>query len=331
MPVVASSAYPSARSVTQLLRSLLNDANVGASLPIFIASAVRNGNVVTVTTVGPHGVVAGTTPDQVTIVGVTGGATSFNGVFSVASVVSPYVFTYAQAGGNESANASTGTMANVGQGAVWTDGVAMPYVNEGYRKVQRALKNVGQPGPIVDDYLLIVAAIPANPGPDPSVQVSITNSTAPPNQLPVDLAEPLRLWERPSGSSQPFAEMSNMTDQGGLPSQMQDTILHMWEWRGDGLWFVGATQDTQIRMRYRAFFAALTDGTSQILIRDSVSAIAYAAAGLAAASRGSPAAQQWEPLFSDAMEDLINAATRQLQRRGKRRRPFSSRAGYSSF
>lgn len=328
MPIVPSSAYPTARLVAQIVRSLLNDANVNASLPIYLATISRNANVVTAVTVGPHGLIMG---DQATVVGVAGGATSFNGVQTVTAAPGPNSFQFAQTGANEAGTSSTGTVANVGQGAVWTDGAVLPYVNEGYRKVQRLLENVGQPGPIVDNYLLVVSAIPTPPGPDPSVQVNISDSTAPPNNLPTNLLVPLKLWERISGSADEFAEMADMTDEGGLPSQMQDGALHMWEWAGDQLNFIGATQDTQIRMRYSAFFADLTDGSSPILIRNAQSAIAYYAAGLGALSRGSPVAQQWDPMFQDAAEDLVNRSTRQLQRKGRRRRSFSSRGGVTSF
>ncbi|GEM_PF-439224 len=324
MPVVGSSAYPQARGVMQLVRALLNDANVLASAPIQIAAIVRNANVVTVTTIGPHGLIAGAAPDQATISGVPVGVNTFNGTFRVASVISATQFTYAQNGANESA--SSGTVSNVGQGAVWTDPVLLPYVNEGYRKVQRALENVGQPGPVRDDVYLVVPAVAA---PDPSVTVSITDSTA--AQLPTDLVVPLKLWERPNGTAQEFMEMTDMTNKGGLPSRMQDQILSVWEWRGDGLYFIGATQDTQIRLRYRAFYADLVDGTSAILIRNAQSAIAFFAAGVAGLTRGSPLSEKWDQAGMDALEDLIARAARQNQRSGTRRRPFSSRSGWSPF
>lgn len=329
MPVLGSTAYPQARGAMQFARALLNDANINANAPVFIASIVRAGGVVTVNTVGPHGLLAGSTPDQVTVLGVLGGATNFNGVFSVASVTSSIQFTYAQVGGNEAGTASTGTVSNIGQGALWTDAVLLPYMNAGYRKVQRALENVGQPGPIRDDVLLVVAAIPGNP--DPSLEVSITDSTAPPNQLPVDLLVPLKLWERPNGTSQEFMEMTDMTNKGGLPSRFQEQTLNVWEWRSDGLFFLGATVDTQIRLKYRGFYADMVDGSSAILIRNSQDAIAFAAVGYAAHARGSPKAAEWAPLADDAIEDLISRATRQNQRSGTRRRPFSSRSGWSPF
>jgi hypothetical protein len=326
MPVLGSTAYPTARGVMQVVRALLNDANIGANLPIFISSVTRAASVVTVNTIGPHGLIAGASPDQATIAGVPVGANSFNGTFSVASVINAFQFTYAQAGANETANGA-GSVANVGQGAVWTDGVLLPYVNVAYRKVADALENVGAPSPVRDDVLLVIPAI--GTAPDASVQVSLTDSTTP--QLPIDLEVPMKLWERPNGSSQEFMEMVDMTNKGGLPSRFQTQVLSVWEWRTDGIYFLGATQDTQIRMRYRAIYADLVDGTSAVLIRKSTNAIAFGAAALAGASRGSPLAEKWDAGAVDAMEDLVARAARQNQRVGTRRRPFSSRSGWSPF
>src|SRR5580693_7634381 len=164
------------------------------------------------------------------------------------------------------------SLLNDAAGNLFTDTVLIPYANSAYRKVQRALANVGSSGFLCDDVLLVVTAV-ANT--DPSVQVSITDATAPPNQLPTDLLVPLKLWERPNGSSDDFVEMTDLTNHGGLPSQAQDVNLIYWEWRSDGLYFIGATQDTQIRLRYERTYPDLVDATSPVLVRNAQEAIAY--------------------------------------------------------
>src|SRR5258708_1347998 len=158
----------------QVIRALLNDANIGANAPIFISSITRAAAVVTVNTIGPHGLIAGAVPDQATIAGVPVGTNSFNGTFLVANVINAFQFTYTQAGANESANGA-GTVANIGQGAVWTDSVLLPYVNVAYRKVADALENVGAPSPVRDDELLVIPAIPLPA--DPSFSSRLTDST----------------------------------------------------------------------------------------------------------------------------------------------------------
>jgi len=220
------------------------------------------------------------------------------------------------------------SLLNDAQGNLFTDAVLLPYVNSAYRKVQRAIGNAGGGGFIQDDALLVVAAVTAV---DTSLQVAITDATAPPNQLPTDLIVPAKIWERPNGSTDDFLEMVDLSQHGGLPSRAQDITLSVWEWRNDGVYFLGATQDTQIRLRYLKAYPDLTDATSPVLVRNAQEALAYAAAALAAWSRGSPLAAKWDEAASDAIEDLIIAAIKREQQSQRRRRPFSSRSGYTPF
>jgi hypothetical protein len=224
--------------------------------------------------------------------------------------------------------ALTRSLLNDAQGNLFTDTVLLPYVNSAYRKVQRAIGNAGGGGFIQDDALLVVAAVTAV---DTSLQVAITDATAPPNQLPTDLIVPAKIWERPNGSTDDFLEMVDLSQHGGLPSRAQDITLSVWEWRNDGIYFLGATQDTQIRLRYLKAYPDLTDATSPVLVRNAQEALAYAAAALAAWSRGSPLAAKWDEAASDAIEDLIIAAVKREQQSQRRRRPFSSRSGYTPF
>ncbi|SRR5712691_2390178 len=327
MPVLSSTAYNATRAVTSLARALLNDIGVNG-YPVPIASASRAGNVVTVTTQLPHGLVSG---DQTVISGITGGVTSFNPTAPVSvTYVNQFAFTYNQTGGNEAATANTGTSAGrmdaggVGLGVIFTDPVLLPYVNSAYRTVQRGLAMAGAPLFRTDDVLLVVTAVPSV---DVSVQVVINDATAPPNQLPQNLLEPLKIWERQNGTTDAFVEMVNLTYEGGLPSREQDQRLIEWEWRGDGIYFVGALVDTQIRLRYRRSLDDLIDGTSSILIRNSQESLAYLTASMAGAARGSPVAASWETAADDALSKLVAAVVRQQQFSPRRRRPYGARRG----
>src|SRR3989475_12261326 len=108
---------------------------------------------------------------------------------------------------------------NDSQGNLFTDAVLLPYANSAYRKVQRALGNAGGGGFIQDDVLLVVTAVTQ---PDTSLQVSITDATAPPNQLPTDLLVPVKIWEPPNGSTDQFLEMGDLTRHRCLPSRRED-------------------------------------------------------------------------------------------------------------
>jgi len=203
------------------------------------------------------------------------------------------------------------SLLNDSQGNLFTDTVLLPYANSAYRKLQRALGNAGGGGFIQDDALLVVTAVTQ---PDTSLQVSITDATAPPNQLPTDLLVPVKIWERPNGSTDDFLEMVDLTRHGGLPSRI-----------------LGATQDTQIRLRYLKAYPDFTDATSPVLVRNAQEAIAYATAALAGWARGSPLAEKWDDAAADAIEDLVSAAVRREQQSARRRRPFSARSGYTPF
>ncbi len=218
------------------------------------------------------------------------------------------------------------SLLNDAAGNLFTDAVLLPYVNAAYRKTQRALANVQSGSFLTDDVLLVVPAVTQV---DASAQVSITDATAPPNQLPTDLIVPVKLWERVNGSTDDFVEMTDLTDHDGLPSQPQAETLDYWEWRADGLYFLGATQDTQIRLRYQKAYPDLTDATSPVLIRQAQEALAYAAAAMAGAARGAPQAERWDAAAADALEDLVVRATQREQQTGRRRRPYSSRTGFA--
>jgi len=215
------------------------------------------------------------------------------------------------------------SLLNDAAGNLFTDGVLMPYANSAYRKVQRALANIQSGAFLSDDVLLVVSAVGAV---DPSLQVSITDATAPPNQLPTDLLVPLKLWERASGSSDDFTEMLDLTEHGGLPSLPQDASLVYWEWRADGLYFLGATQDTQIRLRYEKAYPDFVDATSPVLVRNAQEAIAFFAAAMASAARGAPQASRWDETGADALEDLLVRATQREQQTARRRRPYNWRS-----
>ena len=137
------------------------------------------------------------------------------------------------------------------------------------------------------------------------VRSLLNDATAPPNQLPPDLLVPSKLWERANGSSDDFIEMTDLTGHDGLPSEPQSQMLRYWEWRADGLYFLGATQDTQIRLRYQKSYPDLTDATSPVLVRQAQEAIAYFGAAMAGAARGAPMAARWDAAGADALEDLI--------------------------
>src|SRR6202050_970069 len=197
------------------------------------------------------------------------------------------------------------SLLNDASGNLFTDGVLIPYVNSAYRKVQRALAAAGQETFLVDDVLLVVPAIGAV---DSSLQVTINDQTAPPNQLPTDLLEPVELWERANLSDDDFTQVVDLSGRGGRAALGPGRTPRVLGWRQDGLCFVGATQDVQIRLRYQKSYPDFTDGTSVVLVRNAQEAIAFAGAAMAALARGSPLAAQWDAAAAVFVEKRLRAA-----------------------
>lgn len=229
-------------------------------------------------------------------------------------------------------------------GNVFSDLVLLPHFNLAYQELWTALENNGQESLISDEFFFFVPAINQM---DPSAQVLITdtailitqalegtafNSTqaiGPPNTLPPDLMTPLQLWERQAGIQQAtFIPMVDRTGKGGLPGiDQQPTCLVYWEWREDGLAFLGALEDVQIRMRYAKMLAPVSDGTAQVLVRNGINFLTYKTAFLAGSSKdgATPNLAGYKAEADEAMFQVKNSAARRDQRNPRRRRPYGRR------
>jgi hypothetical protein len=140
------------------------------------------------------------------------------------------------------------------------------FMNSAIREVRREVNIMGQPTFIRDNYLLL-ALPPVNSSlgvgvMNPATQQSLTVSgffdglqINPNFLLPSDLLQPLELWERLTGTVNPFSEMKQ--SYGALRPRNQVNALVDWEWRGNAIWFNGAIQSRDIRMRYIAAIASL--------------------------------------------------------------------------
>lgn len=134
-------------------------------------------------------------------------------------------------------------------------------INDAWRKLQEKLADEGYSGL---EQEVIFPGVPGCTSTDPVVQVSIsysgyfdgTNPQAAP-ALPQGMVRPYSLWERPSGSTNSLTEMDPQLN--GLPSVPKMPWNRQWEWRDDVLYMPGATGNTDIRLRYAAFFPDFAD------------------------------------------------------------------------
>jgi len=234
-----------------------------------------------------------------------------------------------------------------GEGQVFTDNPLVspwtqPFLNSAIRDVYRELRNVGQPTLIKDNVIILGLPVVNSPtngvgGPDPTVQTVLStvgyfDGVEQNSQylLPADMIYPERLWERATGTNNPFLPMTQSTF--GLPPRPQVPWLAEWEWRNDNINFCGATEQRDIRMRYYAqlpqFFSETLDFSSTFVpIMDCQDAVAYKTAVMYARMLGSPGLADLIVESKDQMFKLKNANTRRMQSENFMRIPYGHSDG----
>lgn len=289
-----------------LVRGLVNDRDVPLILTIPQTGAVRAGNIVTITTNQPHGLQI----NSIVQVGFVSDPT-FSGTQTVFSVPSPTTFTYQQSGANTTSG--NGTVSVIVEGDWAIDAVLLPFANKAYRKVQMRLSQGGSK--TMTNDIVIEPPFPAG-------ATQLSDSSNP--QLPPDFLAPRQLFERIAGQPY-FGPPMGQVD--ALPSRPQGALNFIFSWFDETLNFIGALNATEIRLRYFSGFPRLSDGTSQILIRDGVDAVASYTAYLASESRLRGSGTGFLGMFNEDMSELKNTQVHARQYKPGRRRPNNSRRG----
>src|SRR5262249_54122425 len=152
-----------------------------------------------------------------------------------------------------------------GEGQILTNDPVLPqsvtlqnFMNSAIRETRRDISIMGQPTFISDNYILL-GLPPVNSSlgvgvTNPAVQVSIQFigyfdglQMWPNLTLPGNMLQPLEMWERQSGTNNPFGMMRQST--GALAPRYQTNALGDWEWRGDAIWMVGSVEPRDVRIR----------------------------------------------------------------------------------
>ncbi len=312
MPSVASTAFASAQDALELIRAMLNDADIPSAWNIAASptGAVRTSNVVTITLIAAHGLVIG---DRVTVQSVLD--STFEGTFTVTAVPSSTTFQYAQTAAN--ATSGMGTVELLIQGDVFSDSVLLPFLNKGYRKVQRQLGARGAKSMTSEIALTLKAG-------DTGFFDTVSGAGSSP--LPEDFLAPRTLKEKTLGSSDRYIPMHDPVDQ--IPDvPQQPTLQGIWSWREDAIYFIGATSDRSVLLRYFRAIAKLSSGSSIIAIRGGLDAVASAAAMYAAASRGAVNIGYFDSLFQTDFRELTSIDAHARQYRSSRRQPYNAFRG----
>lgn len=247
-------------------------------------------------------------------------------------------------------DAFAGATGTPGEGQIITDQVInaqsvevanpllLMHLNSSIRTLYRKLRLVSTPTLIADNYTLLgcpVVSGPLGPSvPDPSIQMHVDNNGFWDGskywnllKLPTDMLQPIRLWERTATSNDTFQTMHQAND--GLAPRNQTDRFSDWEWRGDRLNFVGATQGRDLRIRYEAIFPQFFSpstvfATTYIPIMDCEDYVAYETAQKISFALGASAASAALMQKADQhLFDLRNDRVRRMQFSDYRRRAYN--------
>ena len=219
---------------------------------------------------------------------------------------------------------------------------SIPFVNQAYRRIQSYLAQYG-----VETYstFLWLLNIPANLTGDPESRVLLSDSgtevitpsganelSAADPILPDDLVAPLRIRERPNGSTGVAIPMHRPND-GLRPYRQPFQFLRHWDWRDEALWFYGATQNIDIELMYEKHLPILQQVTDTVPIRGVDNAAAYLVAAPFCRARGAEMAEGFGQQGQIELDLLANRVQRAKQRIKHRKQPFSRRrrSGYGGW
>lgn len=177
---------------------------------------------------------------------------------------------------------------------VYTDENLVEFGKAVYREIQRRFAVAGHP--LLEEYVLFditagVTSISDGSGSYPAAGVVIA---------------PKILWEGAQGSTllSAFVQMEEAFPY--LIPRAQTAVLTHWEWKNKVIYFIGSSATRTVRMLYAKYLTDLVDQTSNLLIPNSVDAMAYGIAAAAARARGAQAvSKDAETIFDSIVTGMI--------------------------
>lgn len=229
-----------------------------------------------------------------------------------------------------------GATDTIGEGQILVDDLTVSVTmanlfNSAVREVCRRLRIVGAPMLIADNY--IFDNIPPLNGPmgfqvaDPSVQVYIGfngyydgtdwhNGAGNSWQLPQNVYQVLRCWEREHASNNTFQDMGEPAN--GLAGVYQTNGFGRWEWRQDMICLPGSLDYRDLRIRYSCilsakFVAHADPATTYLQVMDCEEAVARTIERLYAARQGGSMYNIRKAEADAAINDLLSENVRRDQ------------------
>ena len=147
----------------------------------------------------------------------------------------------------------------------------------------------------------------------PAAATSITSATTP--ALPTGFASPIRLWEK---NGDLWRDMTQVKDH--LPQNAQQgERLVWWEWREQGLRFVGATQAIDVKIHYRMNVTDVAYPTDTISLSNLTEVIIAKASAIGAVIAGLSTAQYFEDQYRLLFDQYLGLDAKHGQATGFRR------------
>ncbi|MBK9968641.1 MAG: hypothetical protein IPP07_28750 [Holophagales bacterium] len=152
----------------------------------------------------------------------------------------------------------------------------------------------------------------------PALAKSITSATTP--ALPTGFVSPIRLWEKNGDLWQDMMQSKDHLPLNAIPGER----LAWWEWRDQGLRFVGATAAVSVKIHYRVAVTDLAYPQDSISLPNLTEVLIAKASALAAVIAGLSTAQYFEQQYQTLFDQYLSIDAKHGQATGfrrKRRRP----------
>lgn len=185
----------------------------------------------------------------------------------------------------------------------FTDPEIKEFINRAVGAIQMGLQSHG----VRDVRAEATITFPAN-------ATSLTSSTTPP--LPTGFASPIRLWEKNGDLWQDMYQVKDHLPMNAIKGER----LVWWEWREQGLRFVGATQNVSVKVHYRMAVTDISYPQDTISLSNLTEVIIAKTSALAAVIAGLSTAQYFEGQFQLLFDQYLGMDAKHGQATGFRRK-----------
>jgi len=185
----------------------------------------------------------------------------------------------------------------------FTDPEIKEFINQALATIQMGLQSHGVRDIRAEATITLTA-----------LATSLTTATTP--ALPTGFASPIRLWEKNGDLWQDMYQVKDHLPQNAI----QGERLIWWEWRDQGIRFVGATKNVDIKIHYRMNVTDVAYPTDTISLSNLTAVVVNKASALAATIAGLSTAQYFEDQYRLLFDQYLGIDAKHGQATGFRRK-----------